>query len=54
MEGTQILDYATFDLSSGKRIGGVGTYHMEYDHANNPQYKWLRKALYYGNQKISW
>ena len=51
MQGTQILDYATFDLSSGKRIGGVGSYHMEYDYANNPEYKWLRKALYYGNQK---
>ena len=51
MEGTQILDYATFDLPSGKRIGGVGSYHMEYDYANTPEYKWLRKALYYGNQK---
>ena len=49
--GAQIFEYATLDLSSGKRIGGVGTYHMEYDYANNPQYKWLRKALYYGNQK---
>ncbi|MBO1883868.1 endoglycosidase [Capnocytophaga sp. Marseille-Q4570] len=51
MKGTQILDYATFDLPSGKRIGGVGSYHMEYDYANTPEYKWLRKALYYGNQK---
>ena len=51
MQGTQILDYATFDLPNGKRIGGVGTYHMEYDYANTPEYKWLRKALYYGNQK---
>lgn len=49
--GTQILDYATMDLPSGKRIGGVGSYHMEYDHPNNPEYKWIRKALYYGNQK---
>ncbi|GJH41512.1 endoglycosidase [Capnocytophaga sp. HP1101] len=49
--GTQIFDYATLDLPSGKRIGGVGTYHMEYDYANTPEYKWLRKALYYGNQK---
>ncbi|ATA90731.1 endoglycosidase [Capnocytophaga canimorsus] len=50
--GRQILDYATLDLPSGKRIGGIGTYHMEYDYANKPEYKWLRKALYYGNQKI--
>lgn len=51
MQGTQILDYATLDLPSGKRIGGVGSYHMEYDYPNDPNYKWLRKALYYGNQK---
>lgn len=50
--GKQILDHATLDLPSGKRIGGVGTYHMEYDYPNNPEYKWLRKALYYGNQKF--
>lgn len=51
-KGKQILDYATLDLPSGKRIGGIGTYHMEYDYANNPEYKWLRKAIYYGNQKF--
>ena len=50
MTGAQILDYATLDLPSGKRIGGVGTYHMEYDYPNNPPYKWLRMALHYGNQ----
>lgn len=50
-QGTQILDYATLDLPSGKRIGGIGTYHMEYDYKNNPPYKWLRKALNYGNKK---
>lgn len=48
--GTQIFDYATLDLPSGKRIGGIGTYHMEYDYANNPPYRWLRQALYLGNQ----
>lgn len=52
MEGRQILDYATLDLPSGLRIGGIGTYHMEYDYKNNPPYKWLRMALYYGNQKF--
>lgn len=46
----QLLDYATMDLKSGKRIGGIGTYHMEYDYPNDPHYKWLRMALYYGNQ----
>lgn len=50
LEGTQILDYATMDLPSGKRIGGVGTFHMEYDYGNTPPYKWLKMALYYGNQ----
>lgn len=50
IQGTQILDYATLDLPSGKRIGGVGTYHMEYDYPNTPEYKWIRLALYYGNQ----
>lgn len=48
-EGGQIFDYATLDLPSGKRIGGVGTYHMEYDFKNEPSYKWLRTALYLGN-----
>lgn len=50
IKGAQIFDYATLDLPSGKRIGGIGTYHMEYDFPNNPPYKWLREALYYGNQ----
>ena len=50
-KGRQILDYATLDLPSGLRIGGIGTYHMEYDYKNDPPYKWLRRALYYGNQK---
>lgn len=49
-EGQQILDYATMDLPSGRRIGGIGTYHMEYDFANDPPYKWLKMALNYGNQ----
>lgn len=49
-EGAQIFDYATLDLPSGLRIGGIGTYHMEYDFKNVPEYKWLRTALYYGNQ----
>lgn len=50
LDGNQLLDYGTLDLPSGKRIGGIGTYHMEYDYPNNPPYKWLRMALYYGNQ----
>ena len=48
-EGLQILDYAILDLPGGRRIGGIGTFHMEYDFANDPPYKWLRKALYFGN-----
>lgn len=50
-ESTQLLEYACMDLPSGLRIGGVGTYHMEYDFKNSPEYKWLRLALYLGNQK---
>lgn len=49
--GAQIFDYATMDLPSGLRIGGIGTYHMEYDYPNDPPYKWLRQALYLGNVK---
>lgn len=51
IEGAQIFDHATLDLPSGLRIGGIGTYHMEYDFKNDPPYKWLRAALYLGNQK---
>ncbi len=52
MQGSQILDYATLDLPSGKRIGGIGTFHMEYDYPNDPHYKWLRMALNYGNREF--
>lgn len=52
MQGSQILDYATLDLPSGKRIGGIGTFHMEYDYPNDPPYKWLRMALNYGNREF--
>lgn len=50
-QSVQLLDYACMDLPGGKRIGGVGTYHMEYDFKNEPAYKWLRLALYVGNQE---
>lgn len=48
-ESTQLLHYACLDLPSGKRIGGIGTYHMEYDYKNTPEYKWIRLALQVGN-----
>lgn len=48
-EGRQIFDYVTLDLPDGRRIGGIGTYHMEYDYGNTPPYKWLREALRLGN-----
>lgn len=48
--GGQIFEYATFDFN-GQRIGGVGAYHIEYDYKNDPPYKWIRAALYMGNQK---
>lgn len=49
--GAQLFDYATLDLPSGLRIGGIGTFHMEYDYPNDPPYKFLRQALYLGNVK---
>lgn len=45
----QLLDYATLDID-GKRIGGFGMYHIEYDYKNNPEYRWMRLAMYYANQ----
>ena len=29
---------------SGKK-GGVGTYHMEYEYALDPEYKYMRQAI---------
>lgn len=49
--GAQIFDYATLDFPSGKRIAGIGSYHMEYDVLDMP-YKWLRAALDRANKEI--
>ena len=47
--GRQITDYAVLDLN-GKRVAGVGTYHMEYDKSDEIPYRWLRQALDFGNK----
>ena len=47
--GRQITDYAVLDLN-GKRVAGIGTYHMEYDKSDEIPYRWLRQALDFGNK----
>jgi hypothetical protein len=34
-------------IINGKKVqkGGIGTYHMEYDYNNVPEYKWLRQGI---------
>lgn len=39
-----LLGMALWQPLTGHTKGGVGTYHMEYDYPNNPEYKWLRQA----------
>lgn len=35
---------ARFNPEQGRK-GGCGTYHMEYEYAHNPEYKYLRQAI---------
>ena len=44
MPGRQIMDYATMLMPNGKRIAGIGTYHMELD-TEGGSYRFLRQAL---------
>lgn len=39
-----LVGMALWQPSNGYTKGGIGTYHMEYDYKNNPEYKWLRMA----------
>ncbi len=39
-----LLGMAQWQPQDGNVKGGIGTYHMEYDYKNNPEYKWLRIA----------
>lgn len=39
-----LIGMAAWQPLSGYQKGGIGTYHMEYDYPNNPEYKWLRQA----------
>lgn len=43
-EVPSLIGMAGWQPTNGYRKGGVGTYHMEYDYVNNPEYKWLRRA----------
>lgn len=47
--GRQIMDYATWIMPNGKRIAGIGTYHMELD-IEGGNYRFLRQALKAGNR----
>lgn len=39
-----LLGMARWQPNEGRK-GGVGTYHMEYEYAHNPEYKYLRQAI---------
>ena len=47
--GRQIMDYATMIMPNGKRIAGIGTYHIELD-MEGGNYRFLRQALNAGNR----
>ena len=47
--GRQIMDYARMITPNGKRIAGIGTYHMELD-TEGGNYRFLRQALNAGNR----
>ena len=47
--GRQIMEYATMLMPNGKRIAGIGTYHMELD-TEGGSYRFLRQALNAGNR----
>ena len=36
------IGMALWESKEGYKKGGVGTYHMEYEYPNKPEYKWLR------------
>ena len=43
--GGALLDQAEYNSSEGPK-GGVGAYRMDNDYDNQPDYKWMRKAIY--------
>ena len=47
--GRQIIEYATWIMPNGKRIAGIGIYHMELD-TEGGSYRFLRQALKTGNR----
>ncbi|MRI64634.1 glycoside hydrolase family 18 [Ornithobacterium rhinotracheale] len=44
--GGSLLTQAKWNPSSGPK-GGVGAYRLDNDYDNSPDYKWMRKAIYY-------
>ncbi len=47
-----LLGMALWQPNNGYEKGGIGTYHMEYDYKNTPEYKWLRTATGIMNPNI--
>lgn len=47
-----LMGMAMWQPTNGYTKGGIGTYHMEYDYKNNPEYKWLRIATGIMNPNI--
>ena len=43
--GGALLDQAEYNSTEGPK-GGVGAYRMDNDYDNQPDYKWMRKAIY--------
>lgn len=40
-----LVGYADLDLGEGLRKGGFGAYRFSNERANNPKFKWMRKAI---------
>ena len=54
-----LVGYADLDLGEGLRKGGFGAYRFSNERANNPKFKWMRKAIQEQNpspgyQTIDW
>lgn len=49
--GGRLLEQAVWNPRQGRK-GGVGTYHMEYECAHDPDYKFLRQAIQIQNPAV--
>lgn len=50
-EVPQLLAYASWNPKQGRK-GGIGTYHMEYEYKNKPDYQFLREAIRIQNPPV--